>query len=589
MSCSPDILSEDFSHKTSHTVDSTAPILFQQKGESFKKNCMTGMNDKKVYVEGNVCDSPSKPHMIDSLSKEENPCGSLCSENQGCAFHSNTTFDKDSDSRCFDKRVEGNFFSCQIRNIPNVPVKKMLLDIGRDLNKSEDEMAPFIELLVCHQWIENLSHLKLMTISDWESLKLPYQLFKAIQEKLEEPYTAQVSNDSTQCSESENTPFDQQQNNTQSCTQQDLSKPHSVPVPSSDLVEFVTAVCKANTIPNHQKDQALHCLCEKQWFNSIDDIKSLTTDEWDSLNVPLNVSKALQNALADTSEASLNSLHLREIIFTAGLALNRSPSDLVHVFEVLTTYDLNAIESFSKEDWLQMKLPLRLYDEILVQIQQWKGRHNNEQITFPAKNLQKTEETLTKKLHYKNFDPSYIVTSLKDFQEKCVTVEDVLIQAGKLVGKTEEEISLVIQKVVKDNWITSLHNLSNMQYSDWLNVGIPKRLADALTTVLCNPSLLKLTLVQFSDEGPNLYFENIFASIWQMEAEIPIQPLQDVSNVYFKNLLTKYKSVRTFVHSLGYEELRSVFALFLVSIARFTQAHAILTKLACILRNRSKI
>jgi hypothetical protein len=180
--------------------------------------------------------------------------------------------------------------------------------------------------------------------------------------------------------------------------------------------------------------------CEEQWFTSIgtkekntlpekkicnfvflilDDLKALTKKQWECLNLPLNVCNVLQNALTDTSEACSNNmqvrivvirfrivkntifiilLQLRKIVFTAGMALNRSPSDLVHVCEVLAPYDLSkqyntcsakmnakhktfcsfdtldAIEAFSKEDWLKMKLPLRLFEEILVQIQLWKQR-----------------------------------------------------------------------------------------------------------------------------------------------------------------------------------------------------------------------
>jgi hypothetical protein len=238
------------------------------------------MCDNNVLVEDDLCDSQTKSHEIDVPFGKENLCGSTCSENQDFALNADNTFDKHSDSYCFRKRTGGAFHSCKLENIPNVPVKKMLLEIASDLNKSEEEMAPFIELLVCRQWIENVSHLKLMTVSDWKSLGLPYQLFKAIQQKLEEPYVVQMSNDSTQCSESgrptrfiyvhltqqytcnfffkENPPFDQQQTENKSSVQENSSKPPYVSEPATNLVEFVKSVCDAHNIPSHQKDQALH-------------------------------------------------------------------------------------------------------------------------------------------------------------------------------------------------------------------------------------------------------------------------------------------------------------------------------------------
>lgn len=66
----------------------------------------------------------------------------------------------------------------------NNEVVKLLIKVGHKLNRSPEQVKPFIKTIVEDNWLESIESLKRLKYSDWDKLNLPIRFLKEIKEEI---------------------------------------------------------------------------------------------------------------------------------------------------------------------------------------------------------------------------------------------------------------------------------------------------------------------------------------------------------------------------------------------------------------------
>lgn len=521
--------------------------------------------------------------------------------------------------------------------VPDCPAKVFLTFIGHTLHRSDEEMAPILKKVVSENWLETVSHLKNLSLADWENLGLPRQFLRCVLQNLPNAdaislgVPAAVGASSKRgYTTAELTVADVVTAYTRSLGHRADASYGTMPpdrilgvqaesaIDSSPqknaVMHFVAQACVSHHVPLDAVVDAIRCLLDEHWFDSIDQLRSLSSTQWTNLGLLPNIAEILQASLALEEDDSLE-----RIVIRAGSALGRTKEQLQESLQKLRASNKRTAEQLrcmTQQEWVDLKLPLRLQEEILRLVTDTSaggtlGQSGHGGVTqisvspFSGPAFRRLDS-------YPIGDPR-IVSTKEEREARLVTVQRLLLRAGKRAGKSDADMAPIIQKVMHDNWVDSVRALRAMPQAEWMDIGIPKRIAEALSLSMVDARALELNTVQLATPEPDLFPCDVVSAVWRLESEVPVEYLPDTirsllklmetilcnpfdearrlirkSNPNFQTRAGKYKSALLFLESVGFEEFGDIYVLFVAYVSRLTEAHAALAQLAHVLRDRLK-